>query len=197
MRPRALAATSRHRRASAFQPGRRTFGRTPMPWARDACWCPPQHPAKWPCASRRARWSRHGSHAAPVYTCCTRALPVLHAQQLVTRRAQARRSNPLACAMHPVLPRIHPSAAQSRPIAPAVATGRSSPVCSAFHRPSSSPSTTLAPTRTPCTLPCTCNGRPTRLLAGIAVTAADRRHPHRRPSPEPSPAKPTPPTERG
>jgi hypothetical protein len=68
-------------------------------------------------------------------------------------------------------------------------------VRSAFHRPSSSPSTTLASTHTPWTLLCTRIGQPTRLLAGIAGTAADRRPPRRRPSPEPSPAKPTPPSE--
>jgi hypothetical protein len=65
------------------------------------------------------------------------------------------------------------------------------------HRPSSSPSSTLASTRTPWSLPCMCIGRLTRLLTGIAAAADDRCPPRRRSSPEPFPAKPTPPIDRG
>jgi hypothetical protein len=72
-----------------------------------------------------------------------------------------------------------------------------SPVRPTVHRPCSSSSVAVASNRTPCTLPCTCIGRPTRRLDGIAAAAADRRLPRRRPLPQPLPAEPTPPSDRG
>jgi hypothetical protein len=92
-----------------------------------------------------------------------------------------------------LLPRICSGAAPRRPSAPAVTAAPSSPVHPTVHRLCSSPSSTLASTRTHRTLPCTCIGRTNRQLAGIAAAAADRCLPRRGPSPEPFPAKPTPP----
>jgi hypothetical protein len=88
-----------------------------------------------------------------------------------------------------ILPCIRPGAAPSRPAAPAVAAGRSSPVRPTVLRPSSSSSATLASTLTPWT-PCALAlaGRPTCLPAlrprqpTAALLAADRRRSRFRPS---------------